>query len=1034
MKKFFSISIFFLCLLLFFPISANATHQCVLGPVSRIDVYDAEANTQVNQQCYFTCSNFYNTIPLCGGNAGDTVTSDPTECRPSSNSCTMNGCNVNTRTIEDCTPITHPVDCVGSWSNWSACSVTACGQTGTQTRTYTITTPASNGGTTCPYANGATQSQSCSTAACTSYTCSGSPSADSSTWGSDESSPTTSGVSWAYSATDTATYCEYYCNSGYTYSGGSCVLTSTPPPPGAPTVDLTASPTSVNSGSASTLTWTVSGSPTSCSASGDWSGSKSITGGSQSTGNLTSAKNYTITCSNSYGSSFDSASVSVNGSSVTNGICGSAHNTVLAFASHPTSGSGSGVACLSGTYSNIYTGHVDTSEVYNWSCRGGTGGTHAYCYAYSPSARFDLNVYTVSGSGAITAPTGGGITCGTNGTDCAQSYVPNTSVTIRGTSATGYYTVDKGAGDFQGQTCQSGGWIYDCGPLIMNQDRTIGVRFRPVTYTLTTIVSPSNSGTISGVGISCSSSGGWQCSESVNHGTTVTLTATPASGYYRSGWGSSSSPCYGQGDVCTFIMDGNKSVTAYFSLLPPVATLTADPTSVPYNTSSTLTWSSTNGATGCTASGAWSGSKAASGSQSTGNLTSSKTYNLYCTGPGGQSSTVSATVNVGSISDPVPIVQCNVPANNQVRVTWTPPSSGASAYLYRVGNTANPPVACPPAGSDEACTGPITATSYTTDYTTGANYLASVYSCADASCTIVSPGASTGFTCAPPNVTLTTSVSPSGSGTISGIGISCGADCTEAYPVGTPITIIATPSSSSYNFSSWTGICSGQGSSCSFVIDANRSVTANFTQTFNYALSNSGNLSVTKAATDTYVQSTITKTLSAGTTQAIDLFISGVPSGVSYSIANQLCSPSCSSVINFTIAPTATIGTHPITVTGSPLNKTTSFNLVISGSPISATCEGSPSPALIGQDITWDVEPLGGGGSYNYSWVGDDIPMGPLTPTSDPYIKKYSTIGLKQASVTVTDTESGQFYSVACESQSGDTGVKIYVDPALNEF
>ena len=52
-----------------------------------------------------------------------------------------------------------------AWSGWSACSVTACGQTGTQTSTRTCTNPApSGGGANCSGSN--TQTQACSTAAC----------------------------------------------------------------------------------------------------------------------------------------------------------------------------------------------------------------------------------------------------------------------------------------------------------------------------------------------------------------------------------------------------------------------------------------------------------------------------------------------------------------------------------------------------------------------------------------------------------------------------------------------------------------------------------------------------------------------------------------------------------------------------------------------------------------------------------------------------------------------------------------------------
>jgi len=67
---------------------------------------------------------------------------------------------------------------------------------------------------------------------------------------------------------------------------------------------------------------------------------------------------------------------------------------------------------------------------------------------------------------------------------------------------------------------------------------------------------------------------------------------------------------------------------------------------IPYNTSATLTWISSN-TNSCVASGAWSGTKALSDSQSTGNLTSSRTYTLTCTGPDGSASD-SVRVSVGS--------------------------------------------------------------------------------------------------------------------------------------------------------------------------------------------------------------------------------------------------------------------------------------------------------------------------------------------------------------------------------------------------
>ena len=57
-----------------------------------------------------------------------------------------------------------PINCVGNLSPFSQCSKTCGG--GTQTKTYTVTTPAQYGGTECPNLNGDTQTQPCNTQHC----------------------------------------------------------------------------------------------------------------------------------------------------------------------------------------------------------------------------------------------------------------------------------------------------------------------------------------------------------------------------------------------------------------------------------------------------------------------------------------------------------------------------------------------------------------------------------------------------------------------------------------------------------------------------------------------------------------------------------------------------------------------------------------------------------------------------------------------------------------------------------------------------
>jgi len=195
---------------------------------------------------------------------------------------------------------------------------------------------------------------------------------------------------------------------------------------------------------------------------------------------------------------------------------------------------------------------------------------------------------------------------------------------------------------------------------------------------------------------------------------------------------------------------------------------------------------------------------------------------------------------------------------------------------------------------------------------------------------------------------------------------------------------------------------------------------------FNYSLSNSGTSFVTKASGNAFTQNTITKSLVAGGTQSVTLSLTGTPSGVSYSISDSSCSPTCSAVITFTVAPSATNGTYPITVTGTPLNRQTVFNLVVSGDSFSVSCAAFPRTALIGETVTWTATVSGGASPKTYSWSGTNIPTSPA-PTTNPYSTSYGTIGQKTATVTVTDANSLQ---ATCPAGT----VQINFDPSLKEF
>ncbi len=80
---------------------------------------------------------------------------------------------------------------------------------------------------------------------------------------------------------------------------------------------------------------------------------------------------------------------------------------------------------------------------------------------------------------------------------------------------------------------------------------------------------------------------------------------------------------------------------------------------------------------------------------------------------------------------------------------------------------------------------------------------------------------------------LSVQVAGEGEGTVSGIGIDCGTDCTDTYDEGTVVTLTAIPAHDELGeveavFTGWSGACSGEAETCEVTMSEAREVAASF--------------------------------------------------------------------------------------------------------------------------------------------------------------------------------------------------------------
>ena len=172
---------------------------------------------------------------------------------------------------------------------------------------------------------------------------------------------------------------------------------------------------------------------------------------------------------------------------------------------------------------------------------------------------FTLSV-SVVGNGTVT---GGGINCGAGATVCTS---PNHAA---GSTATLTATPTAGA-TFTGWSGSCTGAATTCTVTFDASKNVVATFSGGTSGTFPLNVTVSGPGRVSGAAINCGN-GASTCGATFSAGTTITLTATPASGARFGGWGGS---CSGTSPTCSVSMTAARSVSATFTAAGAPGTLT----------------------------------------------------------------------------------------------------------------------------------------------------------------------------------------------------------------------------------------------------------------------------------------------------------------------------------------------------------------------------------------------------------------------------------------------------------------------------
>ncbi|NNF16945.1 MAG: hypothetical protein HKN70_09370 [Gammaproteobacteria bacterium] len=430
--------------------------------------------------------------------------------------------------------------------------------------------------------------------------------------------------------------------------------------PDAPELTITATPSSVDYNGATTVSWTTTGTE-SCVASGGWVGVRPVFG-SETVGTLQENTDFTLTCTGPGGSVTGTAGVTVapvpaptvtlvasppavdyNGAST---LSWSSTNAESCAASGAWSGARSSLGVLT-------VGPLEETAEFTLVCTGagGTGNasvTVTVAAPAPPELSFTVSSSSIAYDGSILA-----YWTATNATSCTASGDWSGVRGLNGVEALGPLQEDA----VYTLTCSGPG-----GSVSHTQTISVAAPLAPV-IGFTTDAASVDYG--SGAQLSWDVSNATSCIASGAWSGTRSLTGTEAVGPLLSD-STYTLSCTGLG--------GTASQTVTVTVNPPVPTvsLTATPLSIPFEGTTTLSWTSEH-ASECTASGAWSGTLAGSGTQVSASLSTNSTFMITCTGTGGSASD-SLTVNVAAPGAPSVGFSASpaaVASGESTTLTWT---------------------------------------------------------------------------------------------------------------------------------------------------------------------------------------------------------------------------------------------------------------------------------------------------------------------------------------------------------------------------